>query len=153
MKKYKFSLDQVLEIRRNVETQRQGEFAQALHVIDENTGILRGIEENQQRSLERYHIHQQTGIQPSECIQYHQYFHALEASINQQNENIELLQEEAEKKRERLEEALRDKLVIEELKKENLRDFQKRLSRAEQMLIDDTSTITYNYKLRSRSGN
>ena len=45
MKKYKFSLDQVLEIRRNVETQRQGEFAQALHVIDENTGILRGIEE------------------------------------------------------------------------------------------------------------
>ena len=52
-----------------------------------------------------------------------------------------------------MEEALRDKLVIEELKKENLRDFQKRLSRAEQMLIDDTSTITNNYKTPYNNNN
>lgn len=150
MKKYKFSLDQVLEVRQNIETQRQGEFAQAMRVIDENIDILSGIEEDQQRSLEGYRVHQRAGIQPSECIQYHQYFHALEASIDQQNKNIELLRDEAEEKRARLEEALRDKLVIEELKKENLRDFQKTRSKSEQMFIDDMSTITYNY--RSKSG-
>jgi len=126
MKKYKFSLDQVLETRQNIETQRQGEFVQAMRVVDENTDILTGIEEDQQSFLERYHTHQQAGLQPNECIQYHQYFHALEVSIDRQNENIELLREEAEEKRERLEEALRDKLVIEELKKENLRNFQKK---------------------------
>ena len=153
MKKYKFSLDQVLEIRQNIETQRQGEFVQAMRVVDENTDILTGIEEDQQSFLERYHTHQQAGLQPNECIQYHQYFHALEVSIDRQNENIELLREEAEEKRERLEEALRDKLVIEELKKENLRNFQKKLAKTEQMFIDDTSTITYNYKFGSRSGN
>jgi len=150
MKKYKFSLDQVLEIRQNIETQRQGEFVQAMRVVDENTDILTGIEEDQQSFLERYHTHQQAGLQPNECIQYHQYFHALEVSIDRQNENIELLREEAEEKRERLEEALRDKLVIEELKKENLRNFQKKLAKTEQMFIDDMSTITYNY--RSKSG-
>ena len=152
MKKYKFSLDQVLEIRQNIETQRQGEFVQAMRVVDENTDILTGIEEDQQSFLERYHTHQQAGLQPSECIQYHQYFHALEVSIDRQNENIELLREEAEEKRERLEEALRDKLVIEELKKENLRNFQKKLAKTEQMFIDDTSTITYNYRSKSGSG-
>ena len=152
MKKYKFSLDQVLEIRQNIETQRQGEFVQAMRVVDENTDILTGIEEDQQSFLERYHTHQQAGLQPNECMQYHQYFHALEVSIDRQNENIELLREEAEEKRERLEEALRDKLVIEELKKENLRNFQKKLAKTEQMFIDDTSTITYNYKSKSGSG-
>ena len=152
MKKYKFSLDQVLEIRQNVETQRQGEFVQAMRVVDENTDILKGIEEDQQSFLERYHTHQQAGLQPNECIQYHQYFHALEVSIDRQNENIELLREEAEEKRERLEEALRDKLVIEELKKENLRNFQKKLAKTEQMFVDDTSTITYNYRSKSGSG-
>jgi len=152
MKKYKFSLDQVLEIRQNIETQRQGEFVQAMRVVDENADILTGIEEDQQSFLERYHTHQQAGLQPNECIQYHQYFHALEVSIDRQNENIELLREEAEEKRERLEEALRDKLVIEELKKENLRNFQKKLAKTEQMFIDDTSTITYNYRSKSGSG-
>lgn len=152
MKKYKFSLDQVLEIRQNIETQRQGEFVQAMRVVDENTDILTGIEEDQQSFLERYHTHQQAGLQPNECIQYHQYFHALEVSIDRQNENIELLREEAEEKRERLEEALRDKLVIEELKKENLRNFQKKLAKTEQMFIDDMSTITYNYRSKSGSG-
>ena len=152
MKKYKFSLDQVLEIRQNIETQRQGEFVQAMRVVDENTDILTGIEEDQQSFLERYHTHQQAGLQPNECIQYHQYFHALEVSIDRQNENIELLREEAEEKTERLEEALRDKLVIEELKKENLRNFQKKLAKTEQMFIDDTSTITYNYRSKSGSG-
>jgi flagellar FliJ protein len=152
MKKYKFSLDQVLEIRQNIETQRQSEFVQAMRVVDENTDILTGIEEDQQSFLERYHTHQQAGLQPNECMQYHQYFHALEVSIDRQNENIELLREEAEEKRERLEEALRDKLVIEELKKENLRNFQKKLAKTEQMFIDDTSTITYNYRSKSGSG-
>ena len=152
MKKYKFSLDQVLEIRQNVETQRQGEFVQAMRVVDENTDILKGIEEDQQSFLERYHTHQQAGLQPNECIQYHQYFHALEVSIDRQNENIELLREEAEEKRERLEEVLRDKLVIEELKKENLRNFQQKLAKVEQMFIDDTSTITYNYRSKNGSG-
>tara|TARA_B100000949_G_scaffold142402_1_gene125101 strand:+ start:829 stop:1290 length:462 start_codon:yes stop_codon:yes gene_type:complete len=152
MKKYKFSLDQVLEIRQNIETQRQGEFVQAMRVVDENTDILTGIEEDQQSFLERYHTHQQAGLQPNECIQYHQYFHALEVSIDRQNENIELLREEAEEKRERLEEALRDKLVIEELKKENLRNFQKKLAKTEQMFIDDMSTITYNYRSKNGSG-
>ncbi|MEE2617114.1 MAG: flagellar export protein FliJ [Candidatus Poribacteria bacterium] len=152
MKKYKFSLDQVLEIRQNIETQRQGEFVQAMRVVDENTDILTGIEEDQQSFLERYHTHQQAGLQPNECMQYHQYFHALEVSIDRQNENIELLREEAEEKRERLEEALRDKLVIEELKKENLRNFQKKLAKTEQMFIDDMSTITYNYRSKSGSG-
>ena len=152
MKKYKFALDQVLEIRQNIETQLQGEFVQAMRVVDENTDILTGIEEDQQSFLERYHTHQQAGLQPNECIQYHQYFHALEVSIDRQNENIELLREEAEEKRERLEEALRDKLVIEELKKENLRNFQKKLAKTEQMFIDDMSTITYNYRSKSGSG-
>ena len=151
MKKYKFPLDQVLEIRQNVETQCQGEFIQAMRVVDENADILERIEEDQQQFLERYHMHQQAGLQPNECVRYHQYFHALEVSIDRQNENIELLREEAEKKRERLEEALRDKLVVEELKKENLRDFQKKLAKTEQMFIDDTSTITYNYRSKSNS--
>ena len=146
MKRYKFPLEQVLEIRQNVETQCQGEFIQAMRAVDENADILEGIEEDQQQFLERYHMHQQAGLQPNECVRYHQYFHALEVSIDRQNENIELLREEAGRKRERLEEALRDKLVVEELKKENLRDFQKKLAKTEQMFIDDTSTITYNYR-------
>ena len=44
------------------------------------------------------------------------------------------------------------KSVVEELKKENLRDFQKKLAKTEQMFIDDMSTITYNYRSKSNSG-
>ena len=52
MKRYKFPLEQVLEIRQNVETQREGEFIQAMRVVDENADILERIEEDQQQFLE-----------------------------------------------------------------------------------------------------
>ena len=74
MMKYKFPLDQVLEIRQNVETQRQGEFIQAMRVVDENADILERIEEDQQQFLERYYMHQRAGLHTNECIRYHQYF-------------------------------------------------------------------------------
>ena len=151
MRSYRFPLEQVLDIRKDVERQRQNEFAQAQRVVDDNIQILGRLHNHQQVSQGTYRQEQSGQLKAEDCIQYYNYFCTIERKMAQQAVRIRESEAEAEVRRTRLEIASRDRLVIDELKKTDLKRFRREALKMEQMYIDEAGTITYNYKKRSNS--
>jgi len=146
MKQFRFPLQQVLEVRENIENQRQGEFVVAGQNVTEAEQVFEEMLRLQKNSIVSYREQQMLNISPVESSQYFDYFCNLELQMIQQLQTITELKQEEEQKREKLLEASQDKLVIEELEKKEKEQYRRLFQKREQINIDDISTITYNYR-------
>jgi len=146
MKQFRFPLQQVLEVRENIEKQRQGEFVVAGQTVTEAEQVFEEMLRLQKSSIVSYREQQMLNISPVESSQYFDYFCNLELQMIQQLQTITELKQEEEQKREKLLEASQDKLVIEELEKKEKEQYHRLFQKREQINIDDISTITYNYR-------
>ncbi|MAE20123.1 flagellar export protein FliJ [Candidatus Poribacteria bacterium] len=146
MKQFRFPLQQVLEVRENIEKQRQGEFVVAGQNVTEAEQVFEEMLGLQKNSIVSYREQQMLNISPVESSQYFDYFCNLELQMIQQLQTITELKQEEEQKREKLLEASQDKLVIEELEKKEKEQYRRLFQKREQINIDDISTITYNYR-------
>jgi len=146
MKQFRFPLQQVLEVRENIEKQRQGEFVVAGQNVTEAEQVFEEMLRLQKNSIVSYREQQMLNISPVESSQYFDYFCNLELQMIQQLQTITELKQEEEQKREKLLEASQDKLVIEELEKKEKEQYRRLFQKREQINIDDISTITYNYR-------
>jgi len=88
------------------------------------------------------------GLLPTaqECIQYYEYLCGIDEKIDDQSLHIEEIRKEEDVRRKSLEKASKDKLVIEEFKKQDLKDFRNKLNKFEQKIVDEMATISYNLK-------
>ncbi|MDP6597284.1 MAG: flagellar export protein FliJ [Candidatus Poribacteria bacterium] len=139
-------MQQVLEVRENIEKQRQGEFVVAGQNVTEAEQVFEEMLGLQKNSIVSYREQQMLNISPVESSQYFDYFCNLELQMIQQLQTITELKQEEEQKREKLLEASQDKLVIEELEKKEKEQYRRLFQKREQINIDDISTITYNYR-------
>ena len=139
-------MQQVLEVRENIEKQRQGEFVVAGQNVTEAEQVFEEMLRLQKNSIVSYREQQMLNISPVESSQYFDYFCNLELQMIQQLQTITELKQEEEQKREKLLEASQDKLVIEELEKKEKEQYRRLFQKREQINIDDISTITYNYR-------
>ena len=146
MKQFRFPLQQVLEVRENIEKQRQGEFVVAGQNVTEAEQVFEEMLRLQKNSIVSYREQQMLNVSPIESSQYFDYFCNLELQMIQQLQTITELKQEEEQKREKLLEASQDKLVIEELEKKEKEQYRRLFQKREQINIDDISTITYNYR-------
>jgi len=146
MKQFRFPLQQVLEVRENIEKQRQGEFVVAGQNVTEAEQVFEEMLRLQKNSIVSYREQQMLNISPVESSQYFDYFCNIELQMIQQLQTITELKQEEEQKREKLLEASQDKLVIEELEKKEKEQYRRLFQKREQINIDDISTITYNYR-------
>ncbi|MDP6961162.1 MAG: flagellar export protein FliJ [Dehalococcoidia bacterium] len=146
MKQFRFPLQQVLEVRENIEKQRQGEFVVAGQNVTEAEQVFEEMLRLQKNSIVSYREQQMLNISPVESSQYFDYFCNLELQMIQQLQTITELKQEEEQKRGKLLEASQDKLVIEELEKKEKEQYRRLFQKREQINIDDISTITYNYR-------
>ena len=146
MKQFRFPLQQVLEVRGNIEKQRQGEFVVAGQDVTEAEQVFEEMLRLQKNSIVSYRKQQMLNISPVESSQYFDYFCNLELQMIQQLQTITELKQEEEQKREKLLEASQDKLMIEELEKIEKEQYHRLFQKREQINIDDISTITYNYR-------
>ena len=146
MKQFRFPLQQVLEVRDNIEKQRQGEFVVAGQDVTEAEQVFEEMLRLQKNSIVSYREQQMLNISPVESSQYFDYFCNLELQMIQQLQTITELKQEEEQKREKLLEASQDKLMIEELEKKEKEQYHRLFQKRAQINIDDISTITYNYR-------
>ena len=146
MKQFRFPLQQVLEVRENIEKQRQGEFVVAGQNVTEAEQVFEEMLGLQKNSIVSYREQQMLNISPVESSQYFDYFCNLELQMIQQLQTITELKQEEEHRRGKLLEASQDKLVIEELEKKEKEQYRRLFQKREQINIDDISTITYNYR-------
>ena len=148
MKQFRFPLQQVLEVRDNIEKQRQGEFVVARQDVAEAEEMFEEMLRLQKNTINAYREQQVLDIGPHESRYYFDYFCNLELQMIQQLQIITELNQVVENKRERLLEASQDKLAIKELERKERERYHQLVEKREQINVDDISAITYNYKRR-----
>jgi flagellar FliJ protein len=146
MKQFRFPLQQVLEVRDNIEKQRQGEFVVAGQDVTEAEQVFEEMLRLQKNSIVSYREQQMLNISPVESSQYFDYFCNLELQMIQQLQTITELKQEEEQKREKLLEASQDKLMIEELEKKEKEQYHRLFQKREQINIDGQTQSYYNYR-------
>lgn len=137
MARFKFRLESVLNIKQKVEDLKKNEFGKAMaqlamakqkkvEMINERASCIEGFRQDIDRAID-----------PTSFAQYNLYIDRLKGLIIKQDMVIEKANLFAEKKRQELVEAMRDKKTLETLKENEYNEFIIEEKKEEQKMIDE----------------
>ena len=138
IKKFKFGLEKLLEIRIDKEEESKRKFTKTQREKQETENKLIGLKEN----YEKYN-----GIEKGESVVYQKikrnYLYALDKGILETEKNLEIKNKELEIRREDLIKKQIDRKTVDILKERKYIEYTKEAERKEQILIDELSLYSY----------
>ena len=138
IKKFKFGLEKLLEIRIDKEEESKRKFTKTQREKQETENKLIGLKEN----YEKYN-----GIEKGESVVYQKikrnYLYALDKGISETEKNLEIKNKELEIRREDLIKKQIDRKTVDILKERKYIEYTKEAERKEQILIDELSLYSY----------
>ncbi len=138
IKKFKFGLEKLLEIRIDKEEESKRKFTKTQREKQETENKLIGLKEN----YEKYN-----GIEKGESVVYQKikrnYLYALDKGISETEKNLEIKNKELEIRREDLIKKQIDRKTVDILKERKYIEYTKEEDRKEQILIDELSLYSY----------
>ena len=138
IKKFKFGLEKLLEIRIDKEEESKRKFTKTQREKQETENKLIGLKEN----YEKYN-----GIEKGESVVYQKikrnYLYALDKGILETEKNLEIKNKELEIRREDLIKKQIDRKTVDILKERKYIEYTKEEERKEQILIDELSLYSY----------
>jgi len=131
-----FRLQGVLRYRQQVEKQLKGELTRLTQALAEAESIRLRQFQQWESCCQTLHITQQAGLAATDLFLYSAFLQRLSTEMRQQDQAIEGLHQAVERTRERLEQAMRDRKILENLQqkfafqrhKEDLRDEERTLA-------------------------
>ena len=142
MKKFRFSLETVLDYKQEVLSALQTEHAAILARVHAQEDLLEELE-NYYRELDvEFTERKLEGITILDAMQYEQYLRATERQIEEAVEILKQLQAEAEAKRLEVVEAKKDTSSIEKLREKKLDSYNKAVQKSEELIIEEFVTTT-----------
>lgn len=140
MKKFRFSLETVLDYKQEVLSALQTEHAAILARVHAQEDLLEELE-NYYRELDAEFTERKLeGITILDAMQYEQYLRATERQIEEAVEILKQLQAEAEAKRLEVVEAKKDTSSIEKLREKKLDSYNKAVQKSEELIIEEFVT-------------
>ena len=142
MKKFRFSLETVLDYKQQVLDALQAEHGAILARVQAQEQVLEDLEQ-QHRDLDAEFTQRKLeGITILDAMQYEQYLRATERQIEEAVEILKQLQAEAEAKRLEVVEAKKDTSSIEKLREKKLDSYNKAVQKSEELIIEEFVTTT-----------
>lgn len=137
MKKFKFQLEALMTIRERSEQEARQALANAMREIEELKASVQKLETSKLNATNQWVSSNQEGFKPSERIAYD--FQIL--SLQQQAIALENSIKGADEKRRqaiaRLEKAVQEKRIVENMKEKRLREYERELQKHEANEIED----------------
>mgnify|MGYP001851247878 FL=1 len=137
MKKFKFSLEMVLNYKQQVLEALQGEHAAALSRLREQEQLLERMWQEYREYNEEYCEKKAAGMTISEALSYQSGLRVLESRIQKETEQLERFRKDEERKRERVVEARKETASIEKLREKKLGAYQKAVAKSEELFIEE----------------
>ena len=137
MKKFKFSLEMVLNYKQQVLESLQGEHAAALSRLREQEQLLERMWREYRAYNEEYCEKKAAGMTISEAMSYQNGLRVLEQQIQRETDRLEELRKDEERKRERVVEARKETASIEKLREKKLQVYQKAVAKSEALFIEE----------------
>lgn len=139
MTKGKFKLDQVLNLRQEVEKVRQLEFMAARGELERAEEHLRHEEQQAEKLAQEIIAKQQDGVLAVELQLYAAFSHRKKNEIDKQREKVDTLDRRVAEKRETLLSASKEKKVLETFKEKRVSAHRQELAGKEREFMDEIS--------------
>ena len=140
MKKFRFSLETVLDYKQEVLSALQTEHATVLARVHAQEDLLEELENYYSELDAEFTERKLEGITILDAMQYEQYLRATERQIEEAVEILKQLQAEAEAKRLEVVEAKKDTSSIEKLREKKLDSYNKAVQKSEELIIEEFVT-------------
>ena len=140
MKKFRFSLETVLEYKQQVLESLQAEHGAILAQIHDQEAYIDELEAAYRHLNQEFNRRKEEGISILDAMKYEQYLRAREREIEEAYARLQELQEQEEAKRAEVVEAKKDTSSIEKLREKKLEVYNKAVAKSGEALVDEFVT-------------
>ena len=144
MPKFKFRLQSYYDVKIKLEDKAKQDYGLALVLLDRERKERVRLEGERQSQLVQFRESLSGGIKPSELQSINNYIEALKKSISSANERVKKARDLAEKCRDDLSEAMKQRKMIEKLHDDAKFRFIKESNKIEQRAIDEVVSYKFN---------
>ena len=148
---FRFSLEEVLDYRRTLEETRRREMAEVLQQVERVEGLIEQARERHREQRAEMSELSRRGMRPADQELYLNYLQGLDMLIEKSVAYLADLRRELERRRELLRYAVNQRRVMDELRKEEHREYRLEESRAETREFDDIAVRNYLTAQREKS--
>lgn len=137
MKKFRFGLDSVLEYRRQVLEELQGEYARALDLVRLQESKKADAERRYHDLNRRFRDEAAQGITVADAMGYENGLRLLENEIAHETKLLLEYRAAADEKRSRVMQAHIDTTILDKLREKQFQEYQKAVQKSDEQFIDE----------------
>lgn len=137
MKKFQFSLDNVLSYRQQVLEGQQNEYVKALRRVQEQQARVDDVRLRYQQLNQQFREEAASGITAADAMGFENGLRVLEMEITRESQALQKLQRAAEEQRAKVLQAHMDAAVLERLKEKKRTAYQKEEQKRDEQFIDE----------------
>ena len=137
MKKFRFSLETVLDYKQQALDSLRAGHAAILAQVRAQEEVIAGLEEEHRRADTDFTQRKLEGINVLDALSFEQYLRALERKLQVEYYKLEELRRREERKRDQVVEARKETATIEKLKEHKLEDYRKAEQKDEEQRIEE----------------
>ena len=137
MKKFRFSLETVLDYKQQALDSLRAEHAAILAQVRAQEEVIAGLEEEHRRADTDFTQRKLEGINIVDAMSYETYLRSLEQKLREETRKLERLRHMEEQKRTQVVEARKETATIEKLREHKLDSYRKAEQKAEEQRIEE----------------
>ena len=141
---FKFRLQSYLNVKEKIEDQKKLDYGKALNKLEEEKREKVLLENEKSMNVHKFRESIKGGIKPLELQNYNNYIEYMKKKIAEQDIVIDIAQQNAEKCRVELVEAMKNRKMLETLKEKDREEYNKEQLLAEQKIVDEIVSYQYN---------
>ena len=142
MKKFRFSLETVLDYKQQILDALRAEHGAILAQVRAQEDVVDGLERDHHEVDTEFSQRKLEGITIVDALSYEQYLRALERQIQTERRKLEVLRRKEEQKRAQVVEARKETATLEKLREHKLDDYRKAEQKEEEQRIEEFVSTT-----------
>jgi flagellar protein FliJ len=148
MKKFRFRLEPILKIKDHTEKQKQKDHAAALQNVYRQQDALTAIDRERSRTFEFQRTQLVGPMKAYQVLASTRYLVKLKRDTLMGTELLKGMEREAERKRQALVEASRERKIYEKLKERQRTAFLQDIEQTERKVLDEMAVVTFAHRRR-----
>ena len=137
MKKFSFSLENVLNYNHQILDNLKNEHAAILQQIDRQIAKIEDIKEQYVNCGNKLKEQEAQGITIQQIVTYKNYMDILAYQIKQEQNVLKLIRKQEEMKRQQVIEAKKESASVEKLKENKIQSYNKELQKEQELLVEE----------------
>lgn len=137
MKKFRFSLETVMEYKQQILDSLQTEHGAILAKARRQEALIEELEAAYRHLAQEFNRRKLEGISILDAMKYEQYLRSSERQLEEAYQHLAELQKQEEAKRDEVVEAKKETSSIEKLREKKLESYNKALQKSEEAMIDE----------------